>query len=223
MSFFALLRYNIENMPKYQQLIFIDDSGDPGFKLKRGSSQLFVIACIIFNSPISAEYTAASLKMLKEQMGWKQEREFKFHRANDEQKKAFFDTVKKHNFKIRAIVVNKSKIDEPSLKKSDSFYSYVVQKVLDDYEDMNLARISLDGSGNKNFRKQSTAKVRQTINKGSRRMVEFRLVDSKDSVLIQLADMVAGAIGAKYDKAKRLKHDYLRMLKSQIDDIQFLG
>ena len=210
-------------MPKYQQLIFIDDSGDPGFKLKRGSSQLFVIACVIFDSPISAEYTAASLKMLKEQMGWKQEREFKFHRSNDEQKKRFFDTIKKHDFKIRVIVVDKSKVAEPNLKKSDSFYGFVIQKVLDDYKGMKMARISLDGSGNKNFRKKSTAKIRQATNKESCRMVEFRLVDSKDSVLIQLADMVAGAIGAKYDKTKRFKHDYLRMLKSQIDDIQFLG
>ena len=126
-------------MGKYKQLIFIDDSGDPGFKFKRGSSRLFVIA------------------------------------------------------------------------------------FLDDYEDMNSARISLDGSGNRNFRKRSTTKIRQAVNKGSRKMAEFRLVDSRDSVLIQLADMVAGAIGAKYDKTKRFKHDYLRMLKSQIDDIQFLG
>ena len=210
-------------MGKYKQLIFIDDSGDPGFKFKRGSSQLFVIACVIFNSRISAECTATELKTLKKQMGWKQEREFKFHRANDKQKKQFFDTVEKHDFQIRAIVVDKTKISEPSFKRSDSFYGYVIQKVLDDYEGMNLARISLDGSGNRNFRKRSTAKIRQAVNKGSRKMAEFRLVDSKDSVLIQLADMVAGAIGAKYDKTKRFKHDYLRMLKSQIDDIQFLG
>ena len=209
-------------MPKYQQLIFIDDSGDPGFKLKRGSSQLFVIACVVFDSPISAEYTAASLKMLKEQMGWRQEREFKFHRANDEQKKLFFSTVKKHDFKIRAVVVDKSKITEPNLKKSESFYSYVIQKVLDEYKEMKKARISLDGSGNKNYRKKSTAKIRQAVNKNSRRMVEFRLVDSRDSVLIQLADMVAGATMAKYDKNKRSKHDYLRLLRAQIGDIKLV-
>ena len=210
-------------MAKYQQLIFIDDSGDPGFKLRHGSSQLFVIACIIFDSPISAEYTAANLKMLKEQMGWKQEREFKFHRANDEQKKLFFDVIKKHNFKIRIIVVDKSKIEEPNMKKSESFYSFVIQKVLNDYQDMNTARVSLDGSGNKNFRKKSTAEIRRAINKDSRRMADFRLADSKDSALIQLADMVAGATMAKYDKNKRHKHDYLRILKDQIENIQFIG
>ena len=37
---------------KSKQLIFMDDSGDPGFKLKRGSSELFVIVCVIFDSPV---------------------------------------------------------------------------------------------------------------------------------------------------------------------------
>ena len=119
--------------------------------------------------------------------------------------------------------MDKSKIEEPNLKKSESFYSFVIQKVLDSYKEMRMARISLDGSGNKSFRKKSTAKIRQTINKSNRRMTEFRLVDSKDSVLIQLADMVAGATMAKYDKTKRLKHDYLRILKSQTENTEFIG
>ena len=97
-----------------------------------------------------------------------------------------------------------------------------LQKVLDDYEEMKKARVSLDGSGNKNYRRKSTAKIRQAINKSNLRMVEFRLVDSRDSVLIQLADMVAGAIMTRYDKDKRSKYDYLRILRAQIDDIQVI-
>ena len=210
-------------MPKYEQLIFIDDSGDPGFKFDRGSSRYFVIACIIFDSKISAEYTSASIKMLKEQMKWKQEREFKFHRANDEQKKLFFNAIRKHNFKIRAVIVDKTKIIEPTLRKSESFYDYVIKEALNNFNDMKMARISLDGSGNKSFRKKSTSEIRKTINKKNRRMVDFRLVDSKSEVLIQLADMVAGGINAKYDKTKRFKHDYLKTIKSLVDSIQFVG
>ncbi|MBR3116014.1 DUF3800 domain-containing protein [Candidatus Saccharibacteria bacterium] len=210
-------------MSKYEQLIFVDDSGDPGFKLNRGSSRYFVIACVIFNSKISAEYTSANIKMLKEQIGWKQEREFKFHRADNEQKKLFFSTIKKHEFIIRALVVDKSKIIEPVLKKSESFYGYVIKKVLDDYKDMKLARVCLDGSGNKIFRKKSTADIRKTINNNNRRMVNFRLVDSRNDVLIQLADMVAGAINAKYDKAKRLKHDYIKVIRNLIDNIELIN
>lgn len=36
-------------------LVFIDDSGDPGFKLQKGSSLIFVISCIIFDEELEAE------------------------------------------------------------------------------------------------------------------------------------------------------------------------
>lgn len=39
-------------------LVFIDDSGDPGFKLQKGSSLIFVIGCVIFDDELEAEKTA---------------------------------------------------------------------------------------------------------------------------------------------------------------------
>ncbi len=33
-------------------LVFIDDSGDPGFKFEKGSSKYFVIALVIFKESI---------------------------------------------------------------------------------------------------------------------------------------------------------------------------
>ncbi len=38
-------------------LVFIDDSGDPGFKLDKGSSKFFVISLVIFNDNLEAEKT----------------------------------------------------------------------------------------------------------------------------------------------------------------------
>ena len=43
-------------------LVLIDDSGDPGFKIGRGSSQFFVIACVIFDDELDAEETALIIK-----------------------------------------------------------------------------------------------------------------------------------------------------------------
>ena len=210
-------------MAKYNQLIFIDDSGDPGFKFNKGSSDYLVIACVIFDTPVRAEYTAASIKILKENMGWKQEREFKFHRANDVQKISFFNTMKSHSFKIHAVITDKKNLHNRNNHSSESFYGYMVKAALDGYIEMDLARICLDGSGNKNFKRKSTANIRQAINKNSRRMAEFRLVDSRDNVLIQLADMIAGAINAKFDTSKKYKEDYISMLHNQIESIQLIS
>jgi type III restriction enzyme len=43
-------------------IIFIDESGDPGFKTKRGSSAHFVVVLIIFDEEINAEETALKIK-----------------------------------------------------------------------------------------------------------------------------------------------------------------
>lgn len=46
-------------------LVFIDDSGDPGFKINRGSSRYFVIALVIFKDELEAEKTAVAIKELR--------------------------------------------------------------------------------------------------------------------------------------------------------------
>ena len=45
-------------------LIFLDESGDAGFKFGQGSSSHFVIALVIFDSPLDAEETALHIKRL---------------------------------------------------------------------------------------------------------------------------------------------------------------
>lgn len=208
-------------MKKSNQLIFIDDSGDPGFKTKRGASRLFVIACIIFNDHIDAEFASASLKMLKKQLGWKQEREFKFHRATEEQKSAFFQSLKSLNFHVYATIVDKSLIIKPPIKKSDSFYQEIILRTLHNINEMNNAIIFLDGKTSKNYRNRSVAKIRQSLNKNTRRMIQFRLKDSRNDILIQLADMIAGSIRVKYDPEKSIKTDYLRLIKNKINLLSF--
>jgi len=42
-------------------IVFIDDSGDPGFKIMRGSSAVFVLAFVIFNDELEAEKTSLLL------------------------------------------------------------------------------------------------------------------------------------------------------------------
>lgn len=89
---------------------------------------------------------------------------------------------------------------------------------------MDHARIKLDGSGSKDFRRRSTSNIRKSINQNSQyKVVSFTLEDSRDNALIQLADMIAGSIRAKYDPDKNIKHDYLRLLKSKISDIWEYG
>ena len=49
-------------------LIFIDDSGDPGFKINKGASAFFVIACVIFKDELEAEKSAVALKQFRRKL-----------------------------------------------------------------------------------------------------------------------------------------------------------
>jgi hypothetical protein len=62
-------------------LVFIDDSGDSGFKLDKGSSAFFVIALVIFDDELEAEKTAIAIKGLKRDLGFPDNLEFKFFRV----------------------------------------------------------------------------------------------------------------------------------------------
>jgi predicted nucleic-acid-binding protein len=47
----------------------------------------------------------------------------------------------------------------------------------------------------------------------------LRFRNSKSDVLIQLADMIVGAINRSYDATKTDHQDYIKLIKSRIDDI----
>jgi len=65
-------------------LVFIDDSGDAGFKLDKGSSSFFVISAVIFDDELEAEKTAIAIKELRRELGFSDQTEFKFNGCRKE-------------------------------------------------------------------------------------------------------------------------------------------
>lgn len=88
-------------------LVFVDDSGDAGFKLDRGSSQFFVIALVIFTDDLEAEKVAVAIKTLRRSLGFSDESEFKFSKSRPEVRRAFLDAIAPFSFTVRALIVDK--------------------------------------------------------------------------------------------------------------------
>jgi CO dehydrogenase nickel-insertion accessory protein CooC1 len=88
-------------------LIFLDESGDAGFKFDSGSSSHFVIALIIFDDPLDAEETASRIKKLRQELKVHEMFEFKFNKMNDFRRYRFLEAVRDSKFRIRAMVVDK--------------------------------------------------------------------------------------------------------------------
>ena len=65
-------------------IVFLDESGDAGFKLGQGSSTYFVIALVIFDSFDDAEATAKVIQGLRGSLKLHSHFEFKFNKMSDQ-------------------------------------------------------------------------------------------------------------------------------------------
>ncbi len=202
-------------------IVFIDESGDSGFALEKGSSPIFVIVCIIFNDELEAEKTAVAIKELRRKLKFSDRVEFKFNGSKYKIRTAFLTAIKHYSFKIRVLVARKEKIRSNQLKTNKrSFYSFFIKMILKYNRDrIKNAKIRIDGSGDRIFRRKFLTYLRKELNSQDRKIVNnIKLVDSKDNVLIQMADMIAGTARRYKEGVKKDAADYWNIIKYKIDD-----
>lgn len=194
-------------------LIFLDESGDPGFKFDKGSSSHFVIALVVFDTPLDAEETALNIKRLRQKLKLHETFEFKFNKMSDFYRFQLLEAISASPFRIRAMVVDKRILRSSQLIGSkESFYNYFVSEILRHNQGkIRDASLRVDGSGDREFRQAFNTYLRGKLS--SQTVKKCRFVDSKKDSLIQLADTVAGSLFRKYSPSKadpafadRLRH-----------------
>ena len=203
-------------------LVFIDDSGDPGFKIKKGSSLVFVIACVIFDDELEAEKTAVAIKEFRRKIKKSDRFEFKFNKANRNHRLQFLEHIIHYKFRIRAIIFEKVKVRSNELKTSkQSFYNYAIKMVLKHNSGtVKEAKIRLDGHGDRIYKQEVIRYLRKELNdKENKVFRKIQFVDSKTNVLIQLTDMIAGSIHRKYETDKTDAKAYYSVIKKNIEDL----
>lgn len=199
-------------MPR--QLVFIDESGDPGFDIKNGASQFFTIAIVIFNSMDNANDMKNGIQALKEKLYITDE--LKFSKASHQRRMMYIEEINKYNFFSKIIVVNKDLIKSHDLRnKPRLFYDFILKQILS-HSPLCEAKVILDGKGNKHFIDELKGYLkRDNFNK----IKDFSLKDSKRDCLIQVADTIASAIAWGY---KNNNHIYKSCLaKNKINIWEF--
>ena len=203
-------------------IIFIDESGDAGFKTSKGSSNTFVIVLVIFDDELEAEETALRIKKLRRELNKTDRFEFKFNKCDKHIRTIFLNTIKSSKFRIRAIVFKKAMIYSSHLRTSkDSFYNFSLKQVLEhNNETIINAKIRLDGSGERTFRNKLVVYLRKNLNSETKKVMKnLKFRDSKKDVLIQLADMIAGAIRRYYDHSTDDWQLYRGLIKKREEDV----
>lgn len=198
-------------------LVFIDESGDPGFKVEKGASPVFVLTMVVFDTSDDAQATAEIIAQSEARRRHKGE--FKFNKCRDEIRDLYFRDVVRGNFHVRAVVVEKSVIYSARLQTDkEVFYGYFVKAMMrNDNGMLNNARVVIDGSGDREFRQNLAAALRRKIQSGAVKKVTFK--DSANDCLVQLADMCAGAIARSYREDRKSADRWRKALAPRIDDI----
>lgn len=171
----------------------------------------------IFWDAAEAARTGATIDALRLKLGVKPE--FKFNKASDQVRDAFFPAVLPHKFALRAIVVQKDKIYSPHLRsEKEQFYNFFVKSMLKfDGGQLKGAKIIIDGSGDREFRNNLKVYLRRHAAEGA--IKEMRFKQSHCDPLVQLADMCAGAIARSYRKDRQHPDRWRAVLGPKIRDI----
>jgi hypothetical protein len=198
-------------------LVFIDESGDPGFKVAKGSSPLFVAAMVVFHDRTAA---AQVQEVVRKLLGRIHRRpEFKFNKCRNEVRDAFFTAIHHESFVVRAVVVRKELIWSELLRTNDeSFYRFFIKSMVKfDNRTLKNAKVIIDGSGDRAFRRSLRSYLRHHVAPGA--IDEVRIRDSRSEPLLQLADMCAGAIARSYRTDRAERDRWRSLISARIEDV----
>jgi len=194
-------------------LAFIDESGDPGLKIEKGSSRYFTIALVVFEDKNEALSCDQRIQLLKKEIGWSETSEFHFKRNSDKIRRAFLQAVSPYNFFYYGIVINKDprKLWGEGFKNKESFYKYACGLVFENAkEKLNRAIVVIDKSGNLDFRDHLAKYLRRKVNGGIIRKVKMQRSDGNN--LLQLVDYVAGVINRSVQNKKKWANEYRKII-----------
>lgn len=198
-------------------LVFIDESGDSGFKVDKGSTPVFAVALAAFACKNEALRTEGIIRQAMTDLRVKPE--FKFSKAHANVRDGFFEAIRGCNFRVRALVVQKELIRSGRLRsRKEEFYQFFVKSMLKfDNGLLRDARVVIDGSGERSFRQDLKAHLRRDTAPGA--IQDVRLKASHGDPLIQLADMCVGAVARSYREDRADADRWRKMLRPRLDDV----
>jgi hypothetical protein len=195
-------------------LAFVDESGDAGMQKKHGSSELFVICAVLFFDEADAHACDARISQLRRECFGAKNREFKFNKCSAEHRKQFLQGVMGQQFLYLGFVLNKTRLFGPGFQFKESFYKYTCRLLFTNAKPyLSKATIVIDGNGDREFRKQLQQYLKVKINTEQETIRKVKIQPSHKNNLLQLADMVTGALARYYRKDKPDRFDYRRIIQ----------
>lgn len=197
-----------------KQLIFIDDSGDPGFKTT--SSANFVMAAAVFVDSDVAKQISSAIYEYQRSLGWRRDEEFKFSKDRKKIIVELLEIISKYDFDIYAVYIDKTKFGNMiKIIDQKKLYNWAIAELIKNIPFVN-AKIKIDGRSSKQNMRSTISYLRREIGLKKSTKMDIKFGDSKEDILIQLADLIAGSINRSLNRDKADANIYIRIFKNKI-------
>jgi len=191
-------------------------------KGKPGSSTHFVITAVSFNDTASATACDEAIGRLRRQSFRNDRAEFHFNTCSHRNREIFLRAMAAHDFRHWSLVVNKKLLAGQGLSDRSAFYDYA-SKLLLEMRGALLkdAVVCLDRSGNRDFYKHLQKVLRGSFNAaGSSLIQRLKTEHSHSNNLLQLADMVCGAVARSFYGNKEYSQVYRKMVQTREEAVR---
>lgn len=186
-------------------------------KGREGSSRLFIVTAVLFEENEEAEQCDRKIDQVRSDLGLHQHFEFHFNKCCDRYRRTFLLRVSSSNFFFYSVVLNKAKLWGEGFKYKDSFYKYAASLVFENAKSRLIqAKVVIDECGNREFRNQLSKYLRRRVNDGPRVLIrKVSMEPSHSNNLLQLADMVSGAVFRSFKTEKANRMEFRRLLNAR--------
>ena len=183
--------------------IFVDESGDAGFKFRQGSSRYFVVYLLVIEDVQAFE---RALLLFRNRRGLTAGDELKFMSARTTLRDAFFSDMRNSECAVHVRVVDKHFIAEPHGNVRQTFHrDQVIEALCSLAAPLDDATIVIDEftQGPKS-RQAHITEIRQRMRAtGGYRPRRITLGSARTHPLLQVVDMYCGMIAASLQPSHR--------------------
>lgn len=204
-----------------------DESGDPGVRKlcleENHPSRYFSVAAVLFLEPAHAADCEQCINTLREELGLSPNHEFHFTSAGKKNRRRFLQAVAALPFRYTVATIDKTHLHGNAWNKK----MYLVQKaalltleVIKPY--LVDARVFIDKSSDKKFDKElcSYLKKQAGLVEGQPRIKLATRYDSEKHNLIQMVDMVCGAVVRCYKAGDEADDSYHQLIEPRKLDVR---
>ncbi len=185
-------------------LALLDESGDHGMKLGAGSSALFTIGLVLFPDATHADACRGRIRKLRVELGMKihgKASEFHFSNMGPEHREAFLGAVADFPFRFFTATITKARLSGKAWYKKGYMYQRAGVLALDQALDSSMleARLLFDATSSRAFDWEFLRFLKKHAGSDENMPIiqETQRLDSYKDDLIQLIDMVCGAVMAE--------------------------